>query len=405
MKARVGGCALIALAGCVESTMPLGFEPRDRDAAARDAGAGPRKDAAVEDAGSPNDDAGSPNEEAYAAYLAHCARETETYLNLAAACSGTTPAELSASGWRWDACTPSIGAGIRSGALSFDPVGAAQCLALTRAMGCSNFSNDEGTLGTPVEPIWDWPCPHFITGTRQEGERCGYGECRRGLVCEIADDACVGVCRASTVRVARLGETCQDGTQEDISCETGTFCGRSADASKWTCLPWPREVGDPCRSNCPLPMYCSEHRCALQFPLGAECVASGQGGDTCEGETVDCSGSFEAGYRCGERRKLGESCVPGIRECWWWFFCDQVSPSEGVCRFPLQLGERCIRGAEAHCPEGSYCPWYDDPDPVCTKVRPNGSACRYHNECERSLCDEGICTPSVPAPPPPLECP
>lgn len=395
MKARVGGWALIALAGCVEATMPLGFEPRGRDAALRDVGAESRRDAAVEDAGSPSEDAGSPIEDAYAAYLAWCARATETYVSLAAECSGTTPAELMANGWDGSSCIPSASL-ILTGALTFDPVAAAACLERKRAAGCANFGSDEGLFGPP----WDSTCASSLVGTRGEGEPCTPSVCRPGLFCEMDPEACEGVCRAFPVR--RLGEIC--GDSRDVICEVGTFCDRASGSSdSTTCVAWPDSTGDRCWYNCPLGMYCAEQGCALQFPLGAECVMARSGFDSCEGATVDCSGSFGTGYRCTERRKLGESCRPGSHQCWW-FFCDQISPSEGVCRFPLKLGDRCNRGPEARCPNGTYCSNQFDPDAVCTKLRPNGSACRESWECEWGPCYLGFCDGGTP-PPPSVGCP
>lgn len=395
LQAWVGGCALIALAGCVESTMPLGFEPRDRDAAARDAGAGPRKDAAVEDAGSPNDDAGSPNEDAYATYLAWCARETETYVRQRAECLGTTPEELMANGWdrSWCSLWASL---ILTGALSFDPEAAAACLERRRAAGCANFGSDEGLFAPP----WDSTCASSLVGTRGEGEPCTPSVCRPGLFCEMDPEACEGVCRAFDVR--RLGEPCAGAP--DIICEEGTFCDRfSGSSDSTTCVAWPDSTGDRCWYNCPLGMYCAEQGCALQFPLGAECVMARSGFDSCEGATVDCSGSFGTGYRCTERRKLGESCTPGSHECWSGSFCDPITPSEGVCRFPLKLGDRCNRGPEARCPNGTYCSNPFDPNAVCTKLLPRGSACQESRECETGPCYLGFCDGDTP--PPPVECP
>ncbi len=245
----------------------------------------------------------------------------------------------------------------------FDATKAKACLDALDKGAC------ESTSATPIE------CKEAFLGAGAVGAPChATFECGTAMTCDsVFGSPCPGQCRA----MAMLGQDCSGTTL----CAAGLSCDTTK--SPLVCVAQ-AGLGEACRGStgkeCALPLFCAaDGKCSALKTSGAcgseaECAPA-----------YRCAGSPKA---CVARKKKGEACVDGQRECQLGLAC-----SGGTCVEQGQLGSTCSEGNAntdgVDCLDG-YC---DSATHKCTAFKAPGAACTpFSFECGVALCpSSGTC--------------
>jgi hypothetical protein len=255
----------------------------------------------------------------------------------------------------------------------------ATCHEAVESASCQKLAN---THLSGVAP----ECRTVLEGTGEENQACSggllNGGCRTGLICDLSEGICPGVCRSPEAN-ACVGLDCPDGQY----CDFGTCTPRSQPGE--SC--WP--TGDlPWELSCVDGYHCAGHdeglpTCEPQFAAGAACDFGNL--DACV-----------AGYTCIDlicqpTRPIGEPCST-YTDCDFGLTCD-FQLAQPVCALPGAEGESCFDFFGA-CAPGLYCvdgscsrTMPAPPEPVEDPILAEGARCDGGGICrlgETCRCDD-----------------
>ncbi len=316
---------------------------------------------------------------------------------------------------------------INAGRLVLDSALAANCLEGARAeiaqakcrSDLSEVLNDELPLS----------CKDALVGNVAAGGACTSGEeCSGELFCEIADDACEGVCRlqpcgdtvcaagqacvsdaigASCKPTRALGESCgaQSPCELELSCY---YEGAAGTAAEGVCIAQGSlAAGAPCDNfseQCGEGFWCDQNLCVQNPPQPQPQPA---------GSSCDYHKDCVAGLLCTDRICAapvasplgadGDACGPlPERPCGLGLACQSVDREtyEGTCAPHGEQGAPCDRSAQ--CVGGLSCTSSRDDQGVltpgtCEPPRPVGQPCNEAEDCTTLRCDQGLCAVALAA--------
>jgi hypothetical protein len=249
---------------------------------------------------------------------------------------------------------------IEAGRLTYDPVQAAACAALSVG-GCENIEAFAFGVGREQAGfLQSSECAGVVSGTVALGDPCHAdstkyaGECAEGF---CSRDACPGVCTAFSA---------VNGPCDGIS----TACDPAQAAciqNVCVALDPVIGVGEDCSAEpeaCIAGAICHEDECALEVPLGAMCDGDAQ-----------CPDSAYCSTTCQQRVAVNGDCTDGA-------LCVEGAICSGTtCEALGQDGDPCP------CDIGFWC----DPDNQCQAPLAAGGNCAITNsQCEAPL----VCVPS-----------
>ena len=269
-----------------------------------------------------------------------------------------------------------IVAKVNSGAVKYDAVKAAACIAAMEETGCKIFD-------LPSPDI----CEGTFEGTVENGGECTIDQECISRYCDI-QAGCPGKCSPQ----AAVGETCNAG---ESSCVHGADCNGDK-CVDFTGIIADGESCDEAFQWCGENSYCMGGKCQPKLGEGDDCSeyedACGKG-MYCSPEkdnNVCVTGSIveEDGATCDPTE--GTVCNPLLN-----LYCHlNYNTFEGTCGAPKEEGDTCLDTTEEMyytCGEGLYCKT-ELTSGTCTKLKDLGESCTTDNECESGYCDEGECT-------------
>jgi hypothetical protein len=148
-----------------------------------------------------------------------------------------------------------------------------------------------------------------------------------------------------------------EGCEAVYECVSGYNCVKAySSASSGICIPF-RKQGEPCSSSSTSVAACDE---------GLVCANPKDGVRTCKPPA-------KAGQSC-----LEIACDPDDRE----LFCDySTDPQNPVCTKKKGVGEACK--SSTYCRVGLFCDMYTDPaNPKCAEPAGQGQACKTSSQCK-----------------------
>lgn len=268
---------------------------------------------------------------------------------------------------------------VSSGALTFSPSFAEECLAEWRDNRCA-----------PTVPL---ACQRAISHKAMPGEPCDW------LVAQGCQD---GVCSrelAICLRVLPVGAHCSYGISDGDCASADGACAYACSPVTRRCLAWPTGIGAKCAAQdlpCPDGLVCSwegtADTCVDGYPAGSFCLSK-----TLCGKWLQCcyvDDSVDA--QCKLPAELGRTCDQCVVSAYH---------AEGKCRFPSEVqcstqeicervgapGEHCDAGQP--CSTGAICP--SDARVCPLPALPGDSCVESDRNCVASVCRLGKCSPGV----------
>jgi hypothetical protein len=220
-------------------------------------------------------------------------------------------------------------AGVKSGAIAYDPTAAAVCLDDLSKLSCETF------VANPASYI-HLECPTVFIGKGDTGAACAFREQCASGVCDTG--ACLASCCAGTC-VACTGSGCTKPTPiadgqpcgPGSVCVAGDVCPTSLGAHQPTCQP-PVAEGSTCDpelvNQCEALTTCdaSSSTCLARGDVGATCSADADCLDycACDPSTSTCVARDGVGDGCTTTNcQLNLTCDPSSLTC--------VAPTGMVC--------------------------------------------------------------------------
>lgn len=243
---------------------------------------------------------------------------------------------------------------VSRGQRTFNSVAATTCLTEVAVGKCEDFLR-------PTQA-----CLRALAGNVDPGGACRGSEvCKDGAFCKIPGDTCGGSC----VTFAAQGDSCSE-----LECAGGLWCDGASFCRPLSGIAGPCSYDESCQPD----LYCARGQCAARKDAGMLCESS-----ECK-RGLRCAGP-DGAMACRAPRKLGESCVPGDREC----IVGYCAAATSVCTLAA-AGLAC--GAEGNstnmCSFSSHCE-----SGTCRDPLPVGATCRYPDECESFDCNSDRCQP------------
>lgn len=242
----------------------------------------------------------------------------------------------------------------------YDSAKAAVCLEAWRGSIC------EGSFANPPPE-----CDEVFVGTQLEGEECiSETECAEGRTCEIATDACEGIC----------ANNCGD-----FNCLDTEFCSATGCVEKGA-------LAASCESfeECQRGLYCINSICSTGGTTAerGECAFNGE----CSGDLICISSKCQP----FDPPAAGEACTLGefSTYCEAGSVCTDLvlgtDELDGTCGPTKAAGEECRVFYE--CATGLTCDAPDFVTPgVCTPLRAIGAACNNQFDCASGVCESDVC--------------
>jgi hypothetical protein len=269
---------------------------------------------------------------------------------------------------------------VAEGRMAYDQTKGAACLDQIKVLACDSLI-DEAVA-----------CADALVGRVPSGGACAtdglaiFPVCAPGNICHISSNGCGGVCKPT----ASPGSSCAySSTTGSVTCADGSECQSNTDL----CVVDAAE-GEPCQG--PTAGYCRHN---LECEGGTSSTAG-----TCRRKRTsgactsssDCASSYvcagqEGAKTCRKAKLPGDSCTPGLGECYPLFsWCG----SQGTCiETRAQENQPC--GAQGgafndyiQCDNGLTCATSGTGAGTCRKKKPAGSSCASGSECAaRAYCD------------------
>lgn len=316
-------------------------------------------------------------------------------------------------------------AAVEAGRLSYDPVKAKACAALTVG-ACGN--TEALSYGTRPQNLQGTACVGVVSGTLELGDEChpdstNYAdECAQGF---CAPTACPSTCTAyagaeedcdgltsicdPTTLFCNAQNSCQPfvapgqpcpGRNE---CTPGDVC-HGIDDQTYLCTT-PVAVGEDCDATgdvCADRAVCFDGKCTAKVALDEPCQHSSNcpAGAYCNGTCLayvelegDCSfGNCAPGLVCSDAVCLAEGQIGDDCPCEVGLWCDETAK----CRAPGEVGDDCSMTVASSCPVPLFC----HPQTLkCTELAAESESCSMAavtDSCQPGLhcvCTQGCATP------------
>jgi hypothetical protein len=269
---------------------------------------------------------------------------------------------------------------VTAGRLSYDAQQGAQCIDQIGKVDCNQM--DEPTA-----------CQGAVVGTIASGGSCATGlgmtmfsDCTPGNHCHLDITTCGGTCKP----YAQAGASCAySSTNGSLECADGSSCQSNTDI----CVADVTE-GQPCEGptagRCADGLYCEGGSTTAAGVCRKE-KTSGACIDETECASNYLCGGVEGSKVCRKAKLPGDSCTPGLGECYPLFsWCG----SDGKCTDArAKESQPCgtNNGEYIQCEDGLTCVLTSTGSGTCQKRgdKPAGSPCTSSVECAGtvSYCD------------------
>jgi hypothetical protein len=274
---------------------------------------------------------------------------------------------------------------VAAGVLSYDAQKGAQCLELISKVGCDQMEGDYSV------------CDAAVVGHIASGGTCTsalkiapYTDCAPGNHCDLDITTCGGTCKPYAQAGASCASTSANGS---VECADGSECQINTDV----CVADVGE-GQPCQG--PTAGYCGDGLyCENGSTTTAGMCRKKKSAGACA-DAMECLSYYrcvgaEGSKTCRKSKLLGESCTPGLGEC---FILYSWCGSDGKCtNVPAKDGQPCgsSGGDYIRCEDGLTCVLTSGSSAgTCQKKgnKPAGSPCTDSTECGGTV---SYCNPTT----------
>lgn len=259
-------------------------------------------------------------------------------------------------------------------------------------IACGGDGGDAVDAGVPAEVPLDQLCERFANVTCRGSREC-CAESRYATTQECSTGA-IAACEAVLMPEMRLGLRTYSPTAASAEIErleqAATACTPVVPRLHSTFVPT-RQNGDACSGSEYGGYECvdSSAVCRPMIPatLTYVCAERGALGEACTRADQCVSGLSCDGTVCVTPAAAGEPCDPNV--CDDGLYCDdgEVLGPESRCEVTLALGAECDALEADQCGATAHCEFQDGIGSRCVPSRESGEECHLDSLCASRLCD------------------